>query len=92
MIRIDRIYSGPGLTNLPPGVYELDDPALKGRGQYLLDARIAVRIADQAAPVKQAAPAAELDDDDDDDAFVDDEDVPAFVAPPMPNRPAKKKR
>lgn len=91
MIRIDRVYSGPGLTNLPPGVYDPDDPALKGRGQYLLDARIAVRIVDQAAPVKQAAPVDELDDDDE-DSFVDDEDVPAFVAPPMPNRPAKKKR
>lgn len=66
-IRLDRVYTGFDLVNVPKGVYDINDAILKGRGQYLVDNRIAF-------PIK-GPEIVGLDDGIDDDEEGDEEEV-----------------
>jgi hypothetical protein len=45
-LQLLRSWDGGGIHDLPAGIYDLNDPRLAGQGQALLDAHIALPVAD----------------------------------------------
>ncbi|MFN8452024.1 MAG: hypothetical protein U0521_26380 [Anaerolineae bacterium] len=63
-IRVNRDFGGriTDERRIPPGEYALDDPALFGVGQYLLDNGFAERVSDGSVSINDTDVAGEIPD------------------------------